>query len=154
MELPSALRQAVDRFLEGTPLEQLRAASERLSERYRSETRDGRPHLDDVAAVKAYLAARLPATYAAVRASMAHVAEAARILRRAACSTSAPAPAPCSGQRPTAGTGLEKATMIEASEAVRNAGQTLAADTALPAADWLAGDATEIAAGQSRRPIS
>ena len=50
--------------------------------------------------------------------------------------------------------GLEKATMIEASEAVRNAGRTLAADTALPAADWLAGDATEIAAGQSRRRIS
>ena len=77
MELPSALRQAVDRFLEGTSLDQLRAASERLSGRYRSETRDGRQHLDGVAAVKAYLAARLPATYAAVRASMAYVAEAA-----------------------------------------------------------------------------
>ena len=77
MELPPALRLAVDRFLEGTPLEQLRAASERLSGRYRSETRDGRLHLDDALAVKAYLAARLPATYAAIRASMSYVTEAA-----------------------------------------------------------------------------
>lgn len=77
MELPRALREAVDEALEGVPLGDLRDASARLSARYRSETRDGRAHLCDDLAARAYLAARLPATYAAVRASF----DAARQLR-------------------------------------------------------------------------
>ena len=143
MELPSALRHAVDRLLEGTPLEALRAASERLSQRYRSETRDGRPHLDDVAAVKAYLAARLPATYAAVRASMAHVAEACPDFAPGSLLDVGAGPGTVLWAAADCWEGLEQATLIEASETVRNAGKTLAADTALPAADWLAGDATK-----------
>lgn len=142
MELPSALRQAVDRFLEGTPLDQLRAGSGRLTARYRSETRDGRAHLDSTTAVRAYLAARLPATYAAVRASMGQAAEAAPdfapkslIDVGAGPGTALWAAADCWGD-------IGKATMIEASEPVRAAGRTLAAGAALPAADWLAGDAT------------
>ncbi len=70
MELPSLLRQAVDAALEGVALTDLKRASEVLSRRYRAETRDGRLHISDELAAKAYLAARLPATYAAVRASL------------------------------------------------------------------------------------
>ncbi|MEP9388323.1 small ribosomal subunit Rsm22 family protein [Mesorhizobium sp. KR9-304] len=143
MELPSALRQAVDRFLQGTPLEQLRAASERLSQRYRSETRDGRLHLDEVLAVKAYLAARLPATYAAIRASMSYVTEAAPDFAPASLIDIGAGPGSVLWAAADCWEGLEKATMIEASEAVRNTGKTLAADAALPAAEWLAGDATK-----------
>jgi ribosomal protein RSM22 (predicted rRNA methylase) len=142
MELPPALRQAVDRFLEGTPLDQLRTASQRLSGRYRSEIRDGRQHLDDLSAVRAYLAARLPATYAAVRASMAHVAEAAPDFAPKSLLDIGAGPGTVLWAAGNCWDGLDKATMIEASEAVRNAGQALAADAALPAADWLAGDAT------------
>ena len=127
MELPSALRHAVDRLLEGTPLEALRAASERLSQRYRSETRDGRPHLDDVAAVKAYLAARLPATYAAVRASMAHVAEACPDFAPGSLLDVGAGPGTVLWAAADCWEGLEQATLIEASETVRNAGKTLAA---------------------------
>ncbi len=75
MELPSLLRQAVDASLEGVALADLKRASEVLSRRYRAETRDGRLHISDELAAKAYLAARLPATYAAVRASLESVAE-------------------------------------------------------------------------------
>ena len=75
MELPSALRQAVDTALEGFPLVDLASASQALSQRYRSETRDGRLHLGDDLAARAYLATRLPATYAALRASIAAIAE-------------------------------------------------------------------------------
>ena len=124
MELPPALRQAVDRFLEGTPLEQLRAASGRLSNRYRSETRDGSLHLDDVSAVKAYLAARLPATYAAVRASMAYVAEAAPDFAPVSLLDIGAGPGTVLWAAADCWDGLEKATMIEASEAVRSAGQS------------------------------
>lgn len=142
MELPAALRQAVDRYLEGTPLDDLRTASERLTKRYRAETRDGRLHLDEALAVKAYLAARLPATYAAIRASMSHLADAA------------PGFAPRSLLDIGAGPGsvlwaacdcwdsLETATMIEASAPARAAGVTLLEGARLAAAQWKAGDAT------------
>ncbi|HEY6632878.1 MAG TPA: small ribosomal subunit Rsm22 family protein [Rhizobiaceae bacterium] len=141
MELPPQLRQAVDRFLEGTPLDQLRSASERLTGRYRSETRDGRQHLDDVSAVKAYLAARLPATYAAVRTSMAYVAEAAPEFSPDSLLDIGAGPGTALWAAADCWDCLGKATMVEASEAVRGAGRQLAADAALPAAKWLAGDA-------------
>jgi ribosomal protein RSM22 (predicted rRNA methylase) len=75
MELPAALRHAVDLALEGIPLGELTRAADTLSQRYRSETRDGRFHLSDELAALAYLATRLPATYAAIRAAMAMVVE-------------------------------------------------------------------------------
>lgn len=76
MELPAQLRQAVDELLENTPLADLKGAAKALSERYRAETRDGRLHMAADLAVKAYLATRLPATYAAVRASLNAIDEA------------------------------------------------------------------------------
>ena len=42
MELPPALRQAVDKALEGVSLADLRRAADLLSRRYRGEVRDGR----------------------------------------------------------------------------------------------------------------
>ena len=75
MELPHALREAVDRALEGVAASDLARAAQALSQRYRSETRDGHFHLADDLAALAYLAVRLPATYAAVRASMDAVAD-------------------------------------------------------------------------------
>ncbi|UIJ70892.1 small ribosomal subunit Rsm22 family protein [Aurantimonas sp. HBX-1] len=74
MQLPPALRLALDARLDALPLEGLRNEGARLSQRYRAETRDGKRHLDGEAAVLAYLAARMPATFAAVRASLAAVA--------------------------------------------------------------------------------
>ncbi len=142
MELPSPLRQAVDRFLEGVPLDELRSASERLTARYRSETRDGRQHLDGAAAVRAYLAARLPATYAAVRASMSYVAEATPDFGPKSLLDIGAGPGTVLWAAADCWDGIERATMVEASEAVRSAGQALAAEAALPATDWLAGDAT------------
>jgi ribosomal protein RSM22 (predicted rRNA methylase) len=75
MELPAALRQAVDAALAGVPVADLAAAAQRLSDRYRSETRDGGLHISDDLAARAYLATRLPATYAAISAVFNAVAE-------------------------------------------------------------------------------
>ena len=74
MQLPPALRQAVDAALDGVPREALAAAQDNLSRRYRGEVRDGRAHIVDDLAARAYLAARLPATYAALRAALGAVA--------------------------------------------------------------------------------
>jgi len=76
MELPSALRQAVDSALTGSSPGELARAAESLSARYRAEVRDGRMHLAEELAAKAYLAVRMPATFAAVRSAMQWVGEA------------------------------------------------------------------------------
>ncbi len=76
MELPPALRSAVDRALTGRRAADLAAAAAALSQRYRNEQRDGRLHVQNEDDALAYLAVRLPATYAAVRASFAAIAEA------------------------------------------------------------------------------
>jgi ribosomal protein RSM22 (predicted rRNA methylase) len=69
MELPPLLRAAVDRALSGRRAADLAAAAAALSERYRQELRDGGLHVASDDDALAYLAVRLPATYAAVRAS-------------------------------------------------------------------------------------
>lgn len=142
MELPAALRQAIERTLEGMPLDALKRDAQVLSDRYRGEVRDGRLHMGDERAVRAYLAARLPATYAAVHASLDALA-AAR-----------PSFSPCSLIDVGAGPGtvlwavhslwpaMANATLIEASAPVRKAGAALAAELAGPRIDWIAGDAT------------
>lgn len=142
MELPAALRQAVELHLEGTPLSELRDASERLSRRYRAETRDGRLHLDGTAAMKAYLAARLPATYAAIRASMSHLAEAQPDFAPKSLLDIGAGPGSVLWAAADCWDSLEGATMVEASEAARKTAIALAAGAPLPAARWLSGDAT------------
>ncbi|WP_139976882.1 small ribosomal subunit Rsm22 family protein [Ochrobactrum sp. CGA5] len=140
MELPASLRQAVDAALEGVALADLKRASEMLSRRYRAETRDGRMHISDDLAAKAYLAARLPATYAAVRASLDSAAE--------VCPDFAPQSLLDVGAGP--GTALwaakqcwptlQSATMVEASPAIRAVGSDLSQRSGLSHLNWRAGD--------------
>jgi ribosomal protein RSM22 (predicted rRNA methylase) len=74
MELPPVLRRAVDRALNGAALPDLASAAAALSRRYRDERIDGKAHVASDRDALAYLAVRLPATYAAVRASFAAIA--------------------------------------------------------------------------------
>src|SRR5262245_65845024 len=76
MELPPPLRQAVERALSGRRPTDLAVAAAALSQRYRDERRDGRLHVASDEDALAYLAVRLPATYAAVRASFAAIKQA------------------------------------------------------------------------------
>ena len=142
MELPAPLRQAVDRILEKIPLPELKQAAKTLSDRYRAELRDGRLHMAQNMAVKAYLATRLPATYAAVRASLD------------ALNATRPDFEPKTLLDVGAGPGtvlwatndlwpdLEQAVLLEASAAVRKVGETLAADAITTRTIWRAGDVT------------
>ncbi|TIL44047.1 small ribosomal subunit Rsm22 family protein [Mesorhizobium sp.] len=142
MELPIPLRQGVERLLEKVPLPTLKQAAKTLSDRYRAELRDGRLHMAEEIAVKAYLATRLPATYAAVRASLDALSEAR------------PDYAPKTLLDVGAGPGtvlwaaldlwpdLEQAVLIEASAAVRRVGAALATEAMTARIAWLAGDVT------------
>jgi len=74
MELPPVLRRLVDDALAHRPLRALEHAARTLSARYRGEILDGMPHIPDDLAARAYLATRLPATYAAIAAAFSAVA--------------------------------------------------------------------------------
>src|SRR5262245_29118584 len=137
MELPPALREGVDRALEGVALADLARAADALSQRYRAETRDGRFHLDGDLAARAYLATRLPATYAAISASLAAAAEmrpdfAPRSLLDAGAG-------PGSALWAAAGVwpGIADALLIEGSGAIRSWGKRLAARAPVARIDWL-----------------
>ena len=142
VELPAPLRQAVDAVLENTPLTALKQASKTLSDRYRAETRDGRPHMADALAVKAYLAARLPATYAAVRASLDAVAEIRPDFSPRTLLDIGSGPGTVLWAVADLWPGLREATMLEASAGARAIGERLAANGIATKTAWLAGDAT------------
>jgi len=138
MELPAALRAAVDDALDGVPLADLQAASERLSARYRSETRDGRAHLSDDISARAYLAVRMPATYAAIRASLGAVAELRPDFSPKSLLDVGAGPATAVFAARDCWPGLSDATLIEQSPAIRRWGEMLLPRLVLGRSDWLA----------------
>ena len=140
MSLPPPLRHAVDAILEGVPLSVLATASAALSQRYRQEVRDGRLHLSDEQMALAYLAARLPATYAAVRAAMGFASETLSGFSPATMLDVGAGPGTSMWAAADCWPGLSDMLLIEASPAIRAVGERLAA--AMPAQIvWRAGDA-------------
>ena len=139
MELPPALRQSVEQLLEHQPLDALRRASQRLSSRYRQEVRDGHFHIDNALAAKAYLATRLPATFAAIRAVLETVSEAGPDFMPSSLLDFGAGPGSALWAAADCWPGMENAVMIEASAAIRDVGRTLA--ERLPVrAEWVEGD--------------
>ncbi|MBM6592652.1 small ribosomal subunit Rsm22 family protein [Microvirga pudoricolor] len=140
MELPAALRQAVDRMLDGTALSDLQRAADLLSRRYRAEVRDGRLHLSDDLAAKAYLAARLPATYTAIRKSLEAVAEAQPDFAPATLLDLGSGPGSALWAAGECWASLDVADLVEASPAIRRVGEELARESGLSTVRWRAGD--------------
>ncbi|RWP65437.1 small ribosomal subunit Rsm22 family protein [Mesorhizobium sp.] len=140
MELPIQLRQGVDRLLEKVPLPTLKQAAKTLSDRYRAELRDGRLHMAEEIAVKAYLATRLPATYAAVRASFDAVSEARPEYAPKTLLDAGAGPGTVLWAALDLWPDLVQAVLIEASAAVRRVGAALAAEAMTARVAWLAGD--------------
>lgn len=124
-----ALRQALANLLEGKTISELKPEAQRLSARYRAEVNDGRMHLDSLAAAHAYIAARMPATLAAVKAVFTQVEE--------SCALFSTAFAPQTLLDCGAGPGtvlfaavesfpsLRKADLLEQSAAIKKVGQSL-----------------------------
>lgn len=141
MELPAPLRSAVDQMLSGEPLERLAKASAILSDRYRREVRDGRFHIDDALAAKAYLATRMPATFAAVRAALAMVEDAAPDFQPETLIDLGCGPGTALWAAADTWDSLSAAEMVEASGAIRSVGEKLAASGGVKS-HWQAGDVT------------
>ncbi len=137
MQLPPDLREAIDRELEGIPLADLARAAERLSERYRAERRDGSFHLNDELAARAYLATRMPATFAAISASYRAVAEARPdFLPRMILDVGA-GPGTATWAAAAHWESLNDAVLLEGSPVIRTVGARLAQPLMLHRVAWL-----------------
>src|SRR5262245_57855615 len=142
MELPPQLRRAVDRALSGVALSDLAAAAATLSQRYREERRDGRLHVGSSRDVLAYLAVRLPATYAAVRASFAAIAEARPDFAPRTALDVGAGPGTALWAAADCWPDLAEALLVEASPVFRARGEELAAEAQLPHVTWRSADVT------------
>lgn len=147
MQLPPSLRAAIDRELDGIALADLARASDTLSQRYRAEVQDGRLHLADDAAARAYLTTRLPATFAAISSALAAVAEARPDFAPRSALDAGAGPGTATWAAAQQWDSLEGATLVEASPAIRAIGERLG--PTLPRIIWLAarldGALTEVA---------
>ncbi len=66
MQLPENLRQAVDLEIESSLHGDLQRAADRMTQQYHREGKNSTPLFSDLAGCRAYLAIRMPATYAAI----------------------------------------------------------------------------------------
>ncbi|WP_062016844.1 small ribosomal subunit Rsm22 family protein [Aureimonas sp. AU4] len=140
MELPDTLRARVDALLVGRPIAQLAEASGRLTRRYRAETRDGALHLNDERAAAAYVAARLPATFAAVHAALQTLAQAMPDLAPASLLDAGAGPGTALWAAAEVFSTLEAAELLEASPAIRAVGERLAEEAFAFRPTWRAAD--------------
>jgi ribosomal protein RSM22 (predicted rRNA methylase) len=148
MELPDLLRQAVDGALEGVALADLKRAAAALSERYRRERLDGELHLSDDLAAKAYLAVRLPATYAALRDAMAKLAELRPDFRPASLLDVGSGPGTALWAAADCWPQLENALLLEASGAIRKWGEILAESVPVAHVKWQSADIAKGVSGK------
>ncbi len=144
MELPPPLRHAVERILSGSTRAELAAAAAALSQRYRQERRDerrdGRLHIGTDQDALAYVAVRLPATFAAIHASFAAIAEARPDFAPRTVLDIGAGPGTALWAAADCWRELADALLVEASPIFRALGERLAAGADLPRATWRTAD--------------
>jgi ribosomal protein RSM22 (predicted rRNA methylase) len=140
MELPPPLREAVDRVLSGVALPELATTAAALSQRYRQECRDGKLHVESEQEALAYLAVRLPATYAAVRASFTAVAQARPDFAPKTALDIGAGPGTALWAAADCWPDLADALVVEASPVFRACADELAAQARLPRVTWRIAD--------------
>ena len=151
MELPPSLRRAVDRALSGAALTDVAAAAADLSRRYREERRGGNVRVASDREALAYLAVRLPATYAAIRASFAPVAEARPDFAPETALDVGAGPGTALWAAVECWPALADALLVEASPIFRTLGEQLTAEVQRPRLKWRIADvATDEIGGKPR----
>jgi len=143
MQLPPPLRAAVEHALEDVAPSELMRAAQVLSARYRAEVRDGTPHLADNRAAMAYLATRLPATYAAIRASLQAVAAARPDFAPVTALDAGAGPGTALWASSDCWPTLADALLVESATAIRILGESLCAEAGHTHITWSSTDLTE-----------
>ena len=153
MELPPLLRQAVDRALSGVALADLTAAATALSQRYREEGREGPAAIASDRDALAYLATRLPATFAAARTSFAAIASARPGFAPKTLLDIGAGPGTALWAAADCWPELADAELVEASPIFRACGERLAAEATRPRMTWCSADVTRTAIDSAPRDL-
>jgi ribosomal protein RSM22 (predicted rRNA methylase) len=153
MELPPALRAAVERALHGQKLADLAATAATLSQRYREERRDGRLHVASETDALAYLAVRLPATYAAVRAGFAAIAQVRPDFAPKTALDIGAGPGTALWAAADCWPELTDAVLVEASPVFQACGAELAREANLPRLTWRIADAANAPLDEAPRDL-
>src|SRR5215475_12774676 len=140
MDLPPLLRRAVDDALNGMALSDLAGTAAALSQRYRDERHDVKAHAISDRDALAYLAVRMPATYAAVRASFDAVADVRPDFTPKTALDIGAGPGTALWAASGCWPGLTEAVLVEASPVFRAYGERLAAKAELPRITWRVAD--------------
>lgn len=140
MELPTALRRAIDRELDGVSLNDLSAAALALSECYRSEQLDSKLRIVTRQDALAYVATRLPATYAAVRAAFSATAERLPDFAPRTLLDIGSGPGTALWAAAECWPAVAEALLVEASPVFVTLGTALAAEATLPRHQWRRAD--------------
>ena len=140
MELPAQLRQAVDSALAGVSVSDLTAAARSLSQRYRDEIRDGRLHISDDRLALAYIATRMPATFAAIHKAMSATAEQQPDFAPQTLLDVGAGPGTVMWAAADIWPGMQSATLVETSTAIRALGERLSAGNSIARISWRAAD--------------
>lgn len=148
MALPSELQLAIDRMVESLGSYQLTEAREELTERYRSRSASNRQLMTTDKQRQSYIVTRLPATYAAIQATLEAVQNRTTCPIKSVLDLGAgPGTAMWAvcEQFPE----IERITLIEKDPAIARIGQHLAQASehpAIRAADWQAADLEQLSA--------
>jgi ribosomal protein RSM22 (predicted rRNA methylase) len=126
--------------LAGTDRAELGRAARDLSRRYRAEVMDGRHHLDTAMRARAYLATRLPATFAAIRSAFAATAEIRPDFAPATMLDAGAGPGTALWAASAAWPTLAAAVLIEGSSAIRTLGEEFSARLNLDSVTWRGDD--------------
>ena len=153
MDLPATLRGAIDEALNGVSARELARASARLTERYRAEAHDGILHLRDDMAARAYLAARMPATYAAIRAAMAHTREIVPEFSPVTLLDIGAGPGTALWAAKDCWPEIDTALLVEASAAIRQWGERMSARAGIRDVAWQSADITASSTADTPRDL-
>jgi ribosomal protein RSM22 (predicted rRNA methylase) len=143
MDMPAALRSALEALLDGVPASELARSSETLSRRYRDEVRDGAAHLATPSAALAYVATRMPATFAAAHRALSETALAQPDLAPASLLDVGAGPGTLLWATQAVWPHLQSAELIEPSPAIRAIGEQLTGAIDPLKVAWRPGDARQ-----------
>lgn len=144
MQLPLDLKNALESLFQQTNLKLLEKASARLTNRYRKELRDGVMHIGDRDAALGYVAARFPATYAAVSSALFQLTDIMPDFFPASQLDIGAGPGTAVFAATQMFRSLKNATLVEQSDEIIKIGKNLVSRSLDISTDWQRGECSSI----------